>query len=32
VLANAQHNYTGQVNTIQFQPPRTYGVRVRYDF
>jgi iron complex outermembrane receptor protein len=32
VLANAQHNYTGQINTIQFQPPRTFGVRARYDF
>jgi iron complex outermembrane receptor protein len=32
VLANAQRNYTGQVQSIQFQPPRTYGVRVRYDF
>jgi iron complex outermembrane receptor protein len=32
VLANAARNYTGQVDTIQFQPPRTYGVRVRYDF
>jgi iron complex outermembrane receptor protein len=32
VLANAQRNYTGQIQSIQFQPPRTYGVRARYDF
>jgi iron complex outermembrane receptor protein len=32
VLANAQRNYTGQVESIQFQPPRTFGVRARYDF
>jgi iron complex outermembrane receptor protein len=32
VLANSQRNYTGQINTIQFQPPRTFGMRVRYDF
>jgi iron complex outermembrane receptor protein len=32
VLSNAQRNYTGQIQSIQFQPPRTYGVRVRYDF
>jgi iron complex outermembrane receptor protein len=32
VLANAQRNYTGQINTIQFQPPRTFGLRARYDF
>jgi iron complex outermembrane receptor protein len=32
VLSNSQHNYTGQINTIQFQPPRTFGVRARYDF
>jgi iron complex outermembrane receptor protein len=32
VLANAQRNYTGLINTLQFQPPRTYGLRVRYNF
>jgi iron complex outermembrane receptor protein len=32
VLANSQRNYTGQIDTVEFQPPRTYGVRVRYDF
>ncbi|HEX8786365.1 MAG TPA: TonB-dependent receptor [Telluria sp.] len=32
VLANAQRNYTGDIDTIEFQPPRTFGVRVRYDF
>jgi iron complex outermembrane receptor protein len=32
VLANSQRNYTGQIDSVQFQPPRTYGVRVRYDF
>jgi iron complex outermembrane receptor protein len=32
VLANAQRNYTGQINTIQFQAPRTFGMRARYDF
>jgi len=32
VLANAQRNYTGQIQNVEFQPPRTYGVRVRYDF
>lgn len=32
VIANAQRNYVGGINTMQFQPPRTYGVRVRRTF
>jgi iron complex outermembrane receptor protein len=32
VLANAHRNYTGQIESIQFQAPRTVGVRVRYEF
>ncbi|RZT08201.1 iron complex outermembrane recepter protein [Duganella sp. CF402] len=32
VIANSQRNYVGQVNTLQFQPPRTFGVRLRYNF
>ncbi|MRW93950.1 TonB-dependent receptor [Duganella sp. FT80W] len=32
VLANAQRNYTSVINTLQFQPPRTFGVRARYSF
>lgn len=32
VLANSQRNYVGRFNTLQFQPPRTFGVRLRYNF
>jgi iron complex outermembrane receptor protein len=32
VLANARRNYNSNWNSVQFQPPRTYGVRVRYAF
>jgi iron complex outermembrane receptor protein len=32
VLANAQRNYVARINTIQFQPPRTFGVRLKYNF
>lgn len=32
VLANAQRNYTAFWNTYEFQPPRTYGARLRYNF
>lgn len=32
VLANAQRNYVGGTNPVQFQPPRTFGVRVRHTF
>jgi iron complex outermembrane receptor protein len=32
VYANAQRSYTSGYNTYQFQPPRTFGVRVRYSF
>lgn len=32
VVANAQRNYVSDINTWQFQPPRTYGVRLRYNF
>jgi iron complex outermembrane receptor protein len=32
VLANAQRNYVSFWNTYEFQPPRTYGARIRYTF
>lgn len=32
VLANAQRSYTSGHNTYQFQPPRTFGARMRYNF
>jgi iron complex outermembrane receptor protein len=32
VLARSQRNYTGKIGLIQFQPPRTFGLRARYDF
>ena len=28
VLANASRNYTGGIQTYQFQAPRTFGVRI----
>ena len=32
VLANAQRNYNSNLNTYQFQPPRTYGVKLSAHF
>jgi iron complex outermembrane receptor protein len=32
VLANSQRNFVARINTMQFQPPRTFGVRMRYSF
>jgi iron complex outermembrane receptor protein len=32
VLANSQRTYTSGFNTLEFQPPRTFGVRLRYNF
>jgi iron complex outermembrane recepter protein len=32
VFANAQRNFTGGSNNYQFQPPRTFGVRLGFDF
>jgi len=32
VVANARRNYVSHSNTVQFAPPRTAGVRVRYNF
>ncbi|NHO67396.1 TonB-dependent receptor [Aestuariicella hydrocarbonica] len=32
ILSKATRNYVGHWNEYQFQPPRTYGVRVNYNF
>ncbi|MCS0627900.1 TonB-dependent receptor [Telluria mixta] len=32
VLVSSTRNYASVINTMQFQAPRTYGVRVRYNF
>jgi iron complex outermembrane receptor protein len=32
VLVSSTRNYASVINTVQFQAPRTYGVRVRYNF
>jgi iron complex outermembrane receptor protein len=32
VLARAERNYVAGANFVQFQPPRTFGARLRYHF
>lgn len=32
VVSNARRNYVARYNIVQFQAPRTYGLRVRYNF
>lgn len=32
VVSNARRNYVAVRNVVQFQAPRTYGLRVRYNF
>ncbi len=32
VLANAARNYVSGFNTYEFQPPRTFGARIKYQF